>query len=133
MRRRLLVLDAYAPEGREALRSAGGTEAGALYAEMLSGLAPDAEIEVAYPADPDPALPSPADFDGITWTGSSLTIHDEDDPRVLAINQLDGVFSASPALSGRDLFLRSDRSLYRLASEPATAVDEITAAPPSTR
>jgi len=36
--RRLLVLDAYAPEGRAAVRAAGGTEAGALYERMLRRL-----------------------------------------------------------------------------------------------
>jgi GMP synthase (glutamine-hydrolysing) len=79
---RILVLDAYAPEGREAIRAAGGTEAGRLYERMLCALAPDATIEIAYPADPDARLPAPPDFDGIAWTGSSLTIHDEGDARV---------------------------------------------------
>ena len=87
---RLLVLDAYAPEGREALRSAGGSEAGPLYVSMLHGVAPDAHIDVAHPADPGPELPTQAelrDYDGAAWTGSSLTIHRDDDPRVSA--QLD--------------------------------------------
>lgn len=82
---RLLVLDAYTPEGREALRDAGGTEAGRLYSRILRRLAPAAQIEIAYPADPAPDLPAEAslrEFDGIAWTGSSLTIHREDDPRV---------------------------------------------------
>jgi GMP synthase (glutamine-hydrolysing) len=79
------VLDAYAPEGRAAIRGAGGTEAGRLYGRMLRALAPDAEIEIAYPADPDAQLPRGAalrDYDGIAWTGSSLTIHAGDDARV---------------------------------------------------
>lgn len=82
---RILVLDAYAAEGRGAIRGAGGTEAGRLYERMLRALAPDARIDLAYPADPDPQLPSGVairDFDGIAWTGSSLTIHVESDPRV---------------------------------------------------
>ena len=79
---RLLVLDAYAPEGRAALRDAGGTEAGTLYRELLLRLAPDARIDVHHPADPEPDLPRPEDYDGVVWTGSSLTIHDDDDPRV---------------------------------------------------
>jgi len=82
---RLLVLDAYAPEGRAALREAGGTEAGELYARMLGALAPAARVEIAHPADPDPDLPTGAElagYDGLAWTGSSLTIHHEDDPRV---------------------------------------------------
>lgn len=81
----LLVLDAYAPEGRAHLRGAGGTEAGRLYERMLRGLAPRAVIDVAYPADPDAALPSGValeDYDGIAWTGSSLTIHQGGDARV---------------------------------------------------
>lgn len=81
----LLVLDAYAPEGRAAVRGAGGTEAGRLYERMLRALAPDATVDVGYPADPDPALPSGAalaDYDGVAWTGSSLTIHKPGDPRV---------------------------------------------------
>lgn len=82
---RLLVIDAYAPEGRAALRDAGGTEAGELYRRMLARLAPEARIEVVHPADPAPALPSDeelARFDGVAWTGSSLTLLHEDDPRV---------------------------------------------------
>lgn len=82
---RLLVLDAYAPEGRAALRDAGGTEAGRLYERMLLRFAPDARIEIAYPADPEPSLPESdgiRDYDGVAWTGSSLTIHHTDDPRV---------------------------------------------------
>jgi GMP synthase (glutamine-hydrolysing) len=85
-RPRLLVLDAYAPEGRAALRAAGGTEAGRLYERMLLRLAPGARIDVAHPADPRPALPGEGelrDYDGVAWTGSSLTIHDRDDERVL--------------------------------------------------
>jgi GMP synthase (glutamine-hydrolysing) len=83
--RRLLVLDAYAPEGRAAVRAAGGTEAGALYERMLRRLDPGAVIDVAYPADPDPRLPSGAAlavYDGVAWTGSSLTILDAGDQRV---------------------------------------------------
>jgi GMP synthase (glutamine-hydrolysing) len=82
---RILVLDAYAPEGRAAVRGAGGTEAGRLYERMLKRIALDAIVDVAYPADPDPKLPSGVairDYDGIAWTGSSLTIHVESDPRV---------------------------------------------------
>jgi len=84
-RRHLLVLDAYAPEGRAALRGAGGTEAGVLYERMLRVLDPDATVDVAFPADPDPKLPTGAalaDYDGVAWTGSSLTILASDDPRV---------------------------------------------------
>lgn len=82
---RLLVLDAYAREGRQELRRAGVSEAGALYASVLLSLEPDAQVEVGFPADADWQPPSGsglADWHGAVWTGSSLTIHDEADPRV---------------------------------------------------
>ena len=99
-RLRLLVMDAYAPEGRAALRDAGATEAGSLYERMLRrvaealvpGGARDLVVDVAYPADADPGLPegaSLADYDGIAWTGSSLTIHHEQDPCVRGLLSLD--------------------------------------------
>jgi hypothetical protein len=43
--------------------------------------------------------------------------HGAGPPRTLALNHLDDRFSASAALSGRDLFLRGERSLYCLAQE----------------
>jgi GMP synthase (glutamine-hydrolysing) len=81
---RFLVLDAYAREGRDALRAAGATRAGTLYARLLRRCRPDAAVDVVFPADADAALPSGAalrDYDGVCWTGSSLTIH-ADDARV---------------------------------------------------
>ncbi len=82
---RFLVLDAYPREGREALARAGGTPAGRLYQRMLERLAPDAEVDVGHPADPGDVLPrgrTLRDYDGVTWTGSSLTIHAPGDDRV---------------------------------------------------
>lgn len=82
---RLLVLDAYAPEGRATLRSVGGTEAGLLYQRLLTGLAPEAAVDVCHPADSDAVLPSGrslTDYDGVVWTGSSLSVLEREDPRV---------------------------------------------------
>jgi GMP synthase (glutamine-hydrolysing) len=89
---KLLVLDAYEPEGREALVGAGGTAAGELYASQLrrsaahvAGSEAAAEIEIAYPANPKPKLPGGSElteFDGAVWTGSSLTIRESDKPSV---------------------------------------------------
>jgi GMP synthase (glutamine-hydrolysing) len=84
-RPRFLVVDGYAREGREDLRAGGATTAGVLYEQMLKKCAPGAEVDILYPADPDAALPAGAaiaQYDGIAWTGSSLTIF-KDDPRVL--------------------------------------------------
>jgi GMP synthase (glutamine-hydrolysing) len=79
------VLDSYDRAGREELRAHGASEAGALYAALLHALEPGARVDVAYPAEPDPGLPHGAglaDYDGLVWTGSSLSLCDADDPRV---------------------------------------------------
>lgn len=85
----LIVLDAYDPAGRAALCQAGGTEAGLLYRRMLERCGREAgaevSVEILYPADPKPDLPTPSElrkYDGIAWTGSSLTILRPNDPRV---------------------------------------------------
>ena len=82
---RFLVLDAYAREGREALREAGGTPAGELYARLLTAQQGDASVDVAHPADSQPLFAGGsklADYAGVIWTGSNLTIHRTEDPRV---------------------------------------------------
>jgi outer membrane protein assembly factor BamB len=51
--------------------------------------------------------------DGVT----QVMTHGEPVPRMLAVNRLDDTFSASPALVGRELFLRGERYLYCIAEE----------------
>ncbi len=51
--------------------------------------------------------------------GTTLVLSNDDEPRVLAINELDGSFNASAALAGRELYLRSESSLYCLSEGPA--------------
>jgi GMP synthase (glutamine-hydrolysing) len=84
---RFIVVDGYARAGREDLSAGGATTAGELYARMLKDCAPNgAAVDIVYPADPDSALPQGAaiaQYDGIAWTGSSLTIF-HDDPKVTA-------------------------------------------------
>ena len=83
---RLLVLDAYPREGRAALREVGATEAGALYRRFLGAIEGAAAIDIGTPADADWGLPEGValgDYDGLIWTGSSLTVHDDGDDRVL--------------------------------------------------
>ena len=48
-----------------------------------------------------------ADLDGAT-----MVLQHGESPEPLAVNQLDDTFSATPALAGKDLFLRGERSLY---------------------
>jgi GMP synthase (glutamine-hydrolysing) len=75
---RFLIVDGYDKPARDALTGGGCTHAGELYHSMLTALAPGAETQIVMPGDGDSALPAGValtDFDGITWTGSSLTIH----------------------------------------------------------
>ena len=79
---RFLVVDGYAKEGREDLKAGGASTAGELYARMLTACAPPgATVDLIHPADPGAALPRGAElaqYDGIAWTGSSLTVHKPD-------------------------------------------------------
>ena len=79
-----LVIDGYRRDGREALAAGGATPAGELYEQMLKRCHPGCRVDVIYPADPGVSLPSGAaleSYDGLAWTGSSLTVY-ADDPAV---------------------------------------------------
>jgi hypothetical protein len=49
--------------------------------------------------------------------GVTLVLQDGDNPEVMARNRLDDSFNASPALAGREFFLRGAQSLYCLAEK----------------
>ncbi len=79
---RFLVVEGYSIEGREDLQAGGASLASELYAKMLKRWAPGAEVDIVAPADPDATLPTGAaieQYDGIAWTGSSLTVHKPDE------------------------------------------------------
>lgn len=83
---RFLVIDGYNKEAREELVAGGASMAADQYTRMLKGSTPGgaADIDVLFPADPGASLPKGAElknYDGIAWTGCSLTVY-EDDPRV---------------------------------------------------
>ena len=81
---RLLILDAYDDAGRAGLRRAGATLAGELYRRLLAELRPAAALDVVEFGAAGFALPSGVaitDYDGIVWTGSSMTVH-HDTPAV---------------------------------------------------
>ena len=78
------MIDGYNREARDELAAGGAGRAGDLYVRMLKKCLPGAECDVIHPADPGAGLPKGAalqQYDGIAWTGCSLTIY-EDDPRV---------------------------------------------------
>lgn len=83
---RFLVVDGYKRSGREELAGGGATPAGELYARMLRRCHPGSGVDIVYPADPGTSLPAGAalaDYDGVAWTGSSLTVY-HDEPGVRA-------------------------------------------------
>lgn len=81
---RLLIINPYPQESRAVLDRAGMSGADEIYVRVLKHLLPDAQLETLFIADLDSALPDEravAAYDGVIWTGSNLTIY-EDDPRV---------------------------------------------------
>ncbi|MFQ5938367.1 MAG: type 1 glutamine amidotransferase, partial [Acidiferrobacterales bacterium] len=79
-----LVIDGYDRSGREALAAGGATPAGELYSQTLKKCHSSCDVDIIYPADPGVSLPQGTaleSYDGIAWTGSSLTVY-ADDPRV---------------------------------------------------
>ncbi len=81
---RFLVVDGYLKSSRDELVAGGASMAGDLYAAMLRRFAPGAHVDTVFPADDTAGLPAGAElaaYDGIAWTGCSLTVF-EDDPRV---------------------------------------------------
>ncbi|PWR22409.1 glutamine amidotransferase [Zavarzinia compransoris] len=76
---RLLVVEGNVAAARERAIASGGTAAGLSYADLLRRLAPDATVDICYPADPGSNLPGVADlaaYDGVAITGSALNIYD---------------------------------------------------------
>ncbi len=77
---RFLVLDGYSRAGRENLEAGGASTAGKLYERMLKRCHPGSIVDILYPADADAELPKGAaisQYDGIAWTGSSLTVYED--------------------------------------------------------
>lgn len=82
---RLLIVNAYARAGRDALHAAGATAPDLLYRRLVERLVPDCRTDVLYAADADAQLPPGVAldaYDGMVWTGSSLTIHAAGDAQV---------------------------------------------------
>jgi GMP synthase (glutamine-hydrolysing) len=73
---RLLVAEGNSAEGRRRIERFAGQSASQSYAAVLCELAPDATVDIGFPAETDARLPAPLDsYDGVAVTGSSLTIH----------------------------------------------------------
>lgn len=75
---RLLVVEGNTADARARQIHVGGQAASEGYAQLLRELAPGANVDICYPADPGANLPDSAGlegYDGIAITGSSLNIY----------------------------------------------------------
>jgi GMP synthase (glutamine-hydrolysing) len=82
---RFLVIDGYSKEGRDELVQGKAGRAADLYVDMLSHNLPGCHCDILFPSDPGADLPRGVgleQYDGIAWTGCSLTIYDDKDERV---------------------------------------------------
>ena len=73
-----LVVEAYPQTAREELGQYGASNASQLYSQLLQHVAQGATTEILYVADLDNELPNIEQlntYDGIVWTGSSLTVY----------------------------------------------------------
>lgn len=81
----IAVLNAYPRKSRENFDRTGVGHPHDLFADFLRRYLPSAAVETWFVADPDHRMPSGAalgDYAGFIWTGSDLSIHHADDPRV---------------------------------------------------
>ena len=84
---RFCIVNCYPAASRENFDRSDVGHPHDMFKDFLAREAPNATTELVYVADPDFSLPSGtsiADFDGFIWTGSDLTVYDEEDPRVLS-------------------------------------------------
>ncbi|WP_027132909.1 type 1 glutamine amidotransferase [Geminicoccus roseus] len=76
---RLLVVEGNTPETCDRVRDLTGKTMSDNYAEVLLRAAPEATVDICYPAFPGANLPDPAgleSYDGVAITGSALNIYD---------------------------------------------------------
>jgi GMP synthase (glutamine-hydrolysing) len=81
---KICIINGYPEKNREALTQAGVASADELYVRVLRKLVPNAKLDIYMIADPGTTLPAGAgieSYDAYIWTGSNLTIY-ENDPRV---------------------------------------------------
>jgi len=77
---RILVVDGYTKAARDELQAGGAALAADLYAHMIERILPEAKCEKLFPSDSGSEIPNGsalADYDGVAWTGCSLTVFDD--------------------------------------------------------
>ena len=80
MKPRILVVDGYTKNAREELMAGGATVAAEQYVRMLTTLNSNIQCDILFPSDPGSLLPlgtQLSTYDGIAWTGCSLTVYEK--------------------------------------------------------
>jgi len=99
----ILVLEGNTRADREPYVAAFGKTASQSYAVTLKTLAPDAECEIVYPADPDGALPQGAaleSYDAAFITGSALNVYEGGPAIERQIELVRAIFASQTPLFG---------------------------------
>ena len=94
---RLLVVEGNTAETRARHTATSGHTASEGYAAVLNGLAPDAIVDVCFPADPGANLPERsaiADYDGAVITGSSLNLWKAEAPALAQVALAREIFAS---------------------------------------
>jgi GMP synthase (glutamine-hydrolysing) len=77
---KILVVDGYVKAARDELVAGGAKKAGDQYVQMLIKINPNVHCDIIYLSDPGIVIPSGialSDYDGVAWTGCSLTVFDD--------------------------------------------------------
>lgn len=98
---RILVAEGNGPAVRQRNKTLTGQTPGESYAAVLRRLAPDATVDIACPADPDPGLPADIDsYDAVAVTGSALNIHRHEPESLRQIDFAREVFGRGTPMFG---------------------------------
>jgi GMP synthase (glutamine-hydrolysing) len=100
---RLLIVEGNSKEIWAKREASGGVPYHKRFMSMLKLLQPEAEVEVAFPAEKDTVLPSLEElknFDGILLTGSSLYINDPSPAVTCQLSFADTLFESGVPIYG---------------------------------
>ncbi|MGJ5175679.1 type 1 glutamine amidotransferase [Bradyrhizobium oligotrophicum] len=98
---KLLVLEGNSLAGRRRWAEIAGRTPSESYADVLRGLAPEAAVDIATPADADARLQQPIDaYQGIVITGSALNIYQREPESLRQIELVRTIFAQGVPMFG---------------------------------
>jgi GMP synthase (glutamine-hydrolysing) len=101
-----LIIDSYTTKGRQDLVNHNASTAGILYKKTINECTPNnfkVECDIIYPADTNCIIPSESEldqYDGITWTGCSLSVINNDKIVDKQIDLMQRCFNTSSVMFG---------------------------------